>query len=123
MIGKKISSEVTPSSLIFHTMANSESGEESDSKIYILTDNREFTRPKYVGSARLKEETIEYAQEFGTEILDTSKRNWRPLDMFLPDNKGYYADIGAMSRYQSVVSYTNDKDFDLREVELRDKEV
>jgi hypothetical protein len=39
------------------------------------------------------------------------------LDTFLPDNKGYYHDLQALSVYQSAVAFSLDKNADLALVE------
>jgi hypothetical protein len=73
MIGKKVSGEVCPSSLIFHSMIHSSTGEEADRKIYMLTDNWGFQRPRYIGSKRNHEENIEYNEGMGTQMLDETR--------------------------------------------------
>lgn len=56
MIGTIVSSEVTPSSLIFHTKIDSEDNTEEDEAIYILTENWGFKRPNYIANKKEKDE-------------------------------------------------------------------
>lgn len=54
MIGTEVSSDRTPSRLIFHTSIDSDADEIE--ALYLLTDNRGFIRPDYIASKREKEE-------------------------------------------------------------------